>query len=108
MRAIRWALFNSIVFVLAYLAIIRGMERAGDGLQFVCFILLVLSLTTFMTDVQNELREQGRSVPSFVNFTFDLVVTIFLLSGGFIWSGIAYFSHSIITDAAIAKALKGE
>jgi len=82
---------------------VDGAKNVVVGI--VCYLFLITP-AAFMNSVQNKMRNDGRSVPKYIDVAFDITVTGLLFWHGWMVMGALYMIHSFLIYAAWDTALK--
>ena len=100
-KVAKWGIFNGAFLVLMYLAYTIECVGAYNMLMFFSWLLIISTLFLLNKDVQMALIEKRitRSVPQWVNVSFDiLVISVFSWFGNF-FTAIGWFVHLLIQES---------
>lgn len=105
-RLIKWFALNTIFALCLYFGLYENIDGARNVAIFIAWFCFSVSLFALHEDVINSIKSKGRSVPVFVDVTFDLSVIFALVWSGWIITAIAYVIHAMIIFSAHEKEPK--
>ena len=104
MKVLKWVLLNGLFGVAVYFGFIEGHEGAYNAAMFVAWVSIVCSFLLLADPVIEKMKETGRTMPAWINISFDAVITItFVWFGAWVTGGF-YLLHIALTEAAWSKA----
>lgn len=103
-RAFKWFLYNGLFAAALYFGFVAGVENAQRVALFIVWVMAIMAPVYLHKDVLAKIKEKGRSVPAWIDVTFDLGVLFTLVWFGAVVSGVAYLFHFILHHAAFGKA----
>lgn len=106
MRLIRYIITNAAFAVCLWFGIIEGISGAANVALFIAWIAIVTSLFACSKDVIEKLAQRGRTVPMWIDQSFDLMVVAFLVWHGWWATAIGYVIHMGSLAVAYDRASK--
>jgi len=104
MRQIRWLLINAIFAGTIYMGFVENHQGAYNIAMFFTWLTIVISFFMLSDPVMEKLKENGRSMPAWINVTCDVGVTIALVWFGAWITGAFYLLSVVIQEGAWQKA----
>lgn len=99
---------NASIMVLAYFAVIKGVEGAANLLYFVIGCMFVLALLSSIPEVQRKTAEAMTeplisTIPSPLNLAVDFSFAAFLVWYGWWWAGIGMLVSGLLWASALTN-----
>ncbi len=96
-RQIKWAIINAAFGAALYFGIVFGVTGAANVALFYAWLSFVLSWGALSDDLVRKFQA-GRSptVPVWLDVWVDVAAIIFMVWHGWLWTAIAYASHTIL------------
>lgn len=117
-KILRYCLINGLFAAAVYFGVIVGIEGVQNIVKFITwasFIMALLIWAAVNADSVILTKMKGKSVPLWVDSTFDIGITLVLVYAGWIGYAVLYLIHSIImhsimhnVDIAKANATEAE
>lgn len=101
MKSAKWVLINGLLGICLYFGYVEEVEGAKNIALFIAWLAIVSNILMFFIDSDKmvlQMKEEGRSVPSFISITYSLLVTGFLLWFGASVTGVFYFVKISIVE----------
>lgn len=100
-RILSYIATNVVIILLAYHAVIKGVDGAANILYFLIGGLLVLSIISLTPSILSKTAEGmteplATTLPAWANLTIDFVYVFFFIWHGWWWTGIAFCIASIL------------
>lgn len=103
-RRMMYVLMNGTFLIMLMIAILQESEGAKNVALFMAWGMAIISPFSVADDCVKHLAKHGRSMPAWLDISFDLFVCGFMLWHGWIYTGIAYSLHTAFMSAAWSKA----
>jgi len=105
-RKFYWFLMNGLFAAAVYLAYFQRVEGAERVAVFWAWANAVLSLGYCTDKAKALLKTKSRSVPKWIDISYDLCILAIFVWFGAIATGAAYLFHFILHTAAWEEATK--
>lgn len=105
-RLLKWAAFNAAFGAVLWFGFVEGLAGAQNIGLFLAWVNVILSFVMFTEPIQEKLAAKGRTVPAWLNGTFDFSVALFFCWFGAWVTAVAWFIHWMVQEAAWLKALE--
>ena len=108
-KIIKWFIWNLIFGICLYLGIYNRITGFKNIAIFMIWFSSIISFSFYSDQVFNNMKNKyTKSVPYFVDTTFNVSVIMFLLFYSYIFSAIAATFHLINQTYFLTKIQKGE
>lgn len=110
MKTIKYILVNSAFAACLYFGLYENVEGAENVAVFYAWLMFFCS-TMMVTDVgkksiKDNLSKNGLSVPRALDAIFGIAATCAFVWYGFVWTGLFYLIHAILTHSVLSEILK--
>jgi len=108
MKLLRWILMNATFAILIYFGFFGEIEGAYNTALFIAWVIIIMSFFLLSDDAIKRLKENEikRSVPNWVDITFDITVSLVFAWFGAWLTAAFYFVHMLIQQDAWDKIEK--
>lgn len=103
MKFLFYIIVNGVFAVSTYFACFEDNLGAENIMLFFVWFTGLISFIFLTKEGKRILTETPRSIPSYIDITFDICIFVCLLYFGYVISGILYFLHIIIIVNGIRK-----
>lgn len=103
-KALLWWFVNAGLAVMLYVGYFRGIEGAQNVVLFVVWLNFALCLALVPAkEVQQSIREKGRTVPAWVSVPYDVVMVAGMVWVGLWGTAVAFTLSSFIHNGIYMK-----
>ena len=104
MKFLRWFVINGLFAGFIYMGFVEKHEGAYNAAMFMAWITIVCSFFISTDHMVEMLKETGRSAPPWVDWIFDIGVTLTFVWFGAWVTGVFYLFHILLCENAWAKS----